>query len=63
MYVTDGNKHHVMMFTTDGKFLGIVGHAGTPNFDPAGVAIDNSGNLYVCDTSSREVLVSKPSQY
>ena len=62
MYVTDGDKHHVMIFTTEGEFLGIFGRAGIPNFDPTGVALDNSGNLYVCDASSREVLVSKPSQ-
>ena len=63
MYVTDIDKHHIMMFTTEGEFLGIFDHAGIPNFDPAGVAVDNSGNLYVCDANNGEVLVSKPSQY
>ena len=63
MYVTDANKHHVMMLTTEGEFLGIFGRAGTPKkFDNTGVAVDNSGNLYVCDNVNGEVLVSRPSQ-
>ena len=63
MYVINGDRHHVMMFTTEGEFLGIFGHAGTPNFNPAGVAVDNSGNHYVCDDNSGQVPVSRPSQY
>ena len=63
MYVTDGDRHHVMVFTTEGQFLGIFGRAGIPNFELAGVTLDNSGNLYVCDASNGEVLVSKSSQY
>ena len=62
MYVTDIIKHHVMVFTTEGEFLGSFECAGKPNFRPAAVAVDNSGNLYVCDAGNREVLVSRPSQ-
>ena len=36
-----------MMLTTEGEFLGIFGRAGTPKLDPAGVAVDNRGNLCV----------------
>ena len=59
LYVSKG-KHHVTVFTTDGEFLGIFGRARTPNFNPTGVAVDNIGNLYVCDDNSGQVLVSKP---
>ena len=59
MYVTDGTKRHVLIFTTEGDFLGIFGCAGVPNFNPNGVAVDNTGKLYVCDSVSGEVLVSK----
>ena len=60
LYVSEG-KRHVKVFTTEGEFLGIFGRTRTPNFNPNGVAVDNSGNLYVCDDNSGEVLVSKPS--
>ena len=56
VYVTDGTKRHVLIFTTEGDFLGIFGCAGVPNFNPNGVAVDNTGKLYVCDS---EMLVSR----
>ena len=48
------------MFTTGGEFLGIFECAEKPNFSPTGIAVDNAGNLYVCDSVSGEVLVSRP---
>ena len=60
MYVTDDKKGRVVMFTTGGEFLGIFECAEKPNFSPTGIAVDNAGNLYVCDSVSGEVLVSRP---
>ena len=60
MYVTDDEKGRVMMFITEGEFLGIFECAEKPSFTPKGVAVDNTGNLYVCDSVSGEVLVSRP---
>ena len=60
MYVTDDKKGRVVMFTTEGELLGIFECAGKPSFSPTGVAVDNAGNLYVCDSVSGEVLVSRP---
>ena len=55
MYVTDDNwKGQVMMFTTDGEYLGYVDDIPSPH----GVAVDKTGNAYVC--SRGKVLVSKP---
>ena len=54
MYVTDRDKHQVMMFTTEGEYLGCVDGICSPY----GVAVDKTGNVYVC--SRREVLVSRP---
>ena len=60
MYVTDTKKHQVMMFTTEGQFLESLGHSEKQILDPLGVAVDKTGNVYVCDFCSGEVLVSRP---
>ena len=60
MYVTDDEKGRVVLFTTEGEFLGIFECAEKWNFKPTGVAVDNTGNLYVCDKASGQVLVSRP---
>ena len=59
MYVTDINKRQVMMFTTEGQFLESLGHSEKQILDPLGVAVDKTGNVYVCDFCSGEVLVSR----
>ena len=56
MYVTDTNKHRVMMFTTKGEFLGSFGQQ---DFQPRGVAVDKTGTLYVCEGNNNKVLVSR----
>ena len=56
MYVTDYGKHQVMMFTTEREFLGCTCVGGIP--EALGVAVDKTGNVYVC--SRGEVLVSRP---
>ena len=61
MYVTDNNKFKVMMFTTEGRFLGSFVHKfESCLFYPRGLAADKSGNIYVCDRGTRQVLVSRP---
>ena len=61
MYVTDYIKRQVMMFTSLGKFLGsFVGKSEGHLLDPLGLAADKFGNMYVCDGSTQEVLVSRP---
>ena len=60
-YVTVRIKCQVMMLTTEGKFLGsLVYNLGGHVFYPCGLAADKSGNVYVCDGYTQEVLVSRP---
>ena len=55
MYVTDNKKHQIMMFTTEGEYLGCVDDIPSPR----GVAVDKTGNVYVCARARGEVLVSR----
>ena len=56
MYITDENKHKVMMFTTEGESLGSFSHKVERL---RRIAVDKTGNVYVCDHSG-VVLVSRP---
>ena len=60
MYITDVIKHQVMMFTTEGEYLGRFDCSEKQILNPRGVAVDKTGNVYVCDVYSGEVLVSRP---
>ena len=60
MYVTDRKEHKVIAFTTEGKYLGSFGRSRTSPLNPCGVAVDKTGNVYVCDYVTGEVLVSRP---
>ena len=59
MYVTDIRKCCVMMFTTEGEYLGNL-HAyddskSVPKCELRGVAVDKTGSVFVCN-SSKQVL-------
>ena len=56
MYVTDYSKQKIMMFTTEGEYLGCVDDVPKPR----GVAVDKTGNVYVCTRDRGEVLVYRP---
>ena len=60
MYVTDRREHKVMAFNKEGKYIGSFGRSGRSPLNPCGVAVDKTGNVYVCDNVTGEVLVSRP---
>ena len=63
MYVTDSEKNCVMVLTTDGKFLGKFSTTEhRDKLQPRGIAVDKTGNLYVCDLTGK-VFVSSVSTY
>ena len=53
IYITDREKHRVMLFTAEGEFLGSFGGTGRQGLQPRGVAVDKSGNLFVCDVTGK----------
>ena len=48
------------MFTTEGEYLGKFGRSEKQVLNLRGVAVDKTGNVYVCDVDCGEVLVSRP---
>ena len=48
VYVSEGNNHRISVFTCEGQFVTSFG-ATVERFDPRGLAVDNSGVVYVCD--------------
>ena len=56
VYVSEFNNHRVSVFTSEGQFVSSFGSPGSQQggFDqPTGVAVDNSGVVYVCDSFNR----------
>jgi len=56
--VVEGEDHHVCKCDVDGKVIGKWGVKGTGDgeFDtPEGIAVDKSGNVYVCDRQNSRI--------
>ena len=51
VYVSEMNNHRISVFTRDGQFVTSFG-ADVAGFSPCGLAVDNSGVVYVCDFSN-----------
>ena len=53
VYVSEQDNHRISMFTTEGQFVTSFGRegAGPGEFNrPQGLAVDNNGVVYVCDS-------------
>ena len=64
IYVSDRKTNQVKMFSLDGKFIKSIGHAqgarsqNDGEFNaPNGLAVDATGNLYVCDTLNARIQI------
>jgi len=67
VYVTDTWNHRVQKFTADGKPLKTWGQFGQPIpgdtdsassfWGPRGIAVDNSGRVYVADTGNKRIVI------
>ena len=61
MYVTDIHKNFILMFTTEGDYLGNLRYYNVLKCELRGVAVDKTGKLYVCN-SDGQVLCCKHQQ-
>lgn len=60
LYVVDYNYHSVFVFTPDGNFVSKFGGEGSEEGQlmfPRGVAIDEDGYVYVCDTQNNRIQI------
>ena len=60
IYVTDSKMFRVIIFNADGDLLGSLGGEGQgPGqfLQPRGIAVDNDGQVYVCDSCKNEVII------
>ena len=55
LYVLDCAEHQVLTFTTAGRFVAAFG--STHLLDPARVAVDKDGYVYVCDEGGNRIVV------
>ena len=56
--MTDGRRNCVLKFDAQGNFLqkwGVAGRGNGQFSNPAGIAIDGSGNVYVVDSKNNRV--------
>ena len=54
VYISEILNHRISVFTRDGQFVTSFG-ADVAGFDPRGLAVDNSGVVYVCDFDNNSI--------
>ena len=60
IYITDTSNHRILIFDSNGKRLHSFGKKGNREGkynEPAGVAVDTSGYVYVCDNHNNRIVV------
>jgi tripartite motif-containing protein 71 len=56
------NHHQVQIFDTAGKFITKFGSFGSEDTQfnyPREIAVDNFGNIYICDTNNHRIVKYK----
>ena len=60
IYITDHDNHRVLIYDTNGTLLHSFGTRGSGEGEfnePAGITVDTSGNVYVCDSDNNRIVV------
>ena len=60
VYVTDQQKHGVLIFDAAGNFKMFFGTRGSSEGEfnkPAGIDVDSQGNVYICDSGNKRVQI------
>ncbi len=60
IYITDTSNHRVLIYDSNGKQLHSFGKKGNREGkynEPAGIAVDTSGYVYVCDNHNNRIVV------
>ena len=60
IYITDTDNHRVLIYDTNGTQLYSSGTEGSGEGEfnvPLGIAVDTSGNVYVCDSGNNRIVV------
>lgn len=61
VYVSDSDRHNIQIFTTEGEF---VKKWETQGFNaPRGIAIDKSGNVFVCNAQGNILKLTSSGQF
>ena len=60
MYIIDSKNHRILIYDTNGTQLHSFGTQGSGEGEfnvPTGIAVDTSGNVYVCDSCNNRIVV------
>ena len=60
IYITDTSNHRILIFDSNGKQLHSFGKKGNREGkynEPAGIAVDTSGYVYVCDNHNNRIVM------
>ncbi len=60
IYITETDNDRVLIYDTNGTQLysfGTIGRGEGEFYEPAGITVDTSGNVYVCDSNNNRIVI------